>query len=263
MCLPMKCELSKNNSRTCQYFIGSMNVTACILILFFLNPVQGQAQMFSIGEERRQFDMPQSAVYIGLEPVSVDYFGDDTSAGAGSFEFDGTLIRLRYETPGINLFLATGGSITGIENHTYFDVGGNLGTVLPLYVSEGLIIQIPLELKSIFTTMTNSQFVGTTSGFRFGSLMGGLGARMMVRLRDDIRFEISSVPNFGVTFASGGFFGGSMSILSGSGRFYIDRLFGDVGLSFGYDYNYKKYNVDESLFDYKINAHSLQVGLTF
>lgn len=259
----MKCELSVNNSRTIQNFTIPGWCMAAVLLLFFLIPVQVQAQMFSVGEDRTQFNIPQSALYVGLEPVSVDYYGNDTSAEAGGFEFDGSLIRLRYETPGLNLFLATGGSITGIENQSYFDIGGKIDYGLPLYVSKGMIIQIPLELKSIYSTMTNSQFVGTTTGFRFGSLLGGLGARMMVRIQDDVRFEVSGIPSYGVTFASGGFFGGSLGILSGSGRFYLDRLFGDAGLSLGYDYNYKNYNVDEPLYDYRIRAHSIQIGITF
>lgn len=259
----MKCELPANNSGTIQNFTITGWCMAVILLLYLLVPVRVQAQMFSVGEDGRQFNMPQSAMYLGLEPVSVDYYGNDTSAEAGGFEFEGSLIRLRYETPGLNLFLATGGSVTGIENQSYFDVGGKIDYGLSLYVSESMIIQIPFELKSIYTTMTNSQFVGTTSGFRFGSLLGGLGARVMVRVQDDIRFEVSGIPSYGVTFASGGFFGGSLGILSGSGRFYLDRLFGDVGLSFGYDYNYKNYNVDEPLYNYRISAHSIQVGLTF
>lgn len=259
----MKCELAINNSRTRQYLPGMTGGLMSILIICIIFPVCVQAQMFSVGEDRTRLGVPQTAFYIGAEPVSVDYYGNATSAQAGGFEFDGTLIRLRYESPGLNLFMGTGGAITGIENQSYFDVGGEIGYGLPLHIGERVLVQIPLELKSIYTTMTNSQFVGSATSFRFGSLMGGLGVRFMARMSENIRFEISSVPSYGLAFASGGFFGGSLGVLSGNSRVYFDRLFGDVGLALGYDFNYRNYDVDEPLYDYRIKSHSIQVGITF
>lgn len=258
----MKCDLSKKHSRKCPNFFGISGPAVCLLLLF-LFPAQLYAQMFSVGEQRTQFDIPGTAFYLGLEPISVSYYGNDTSAEAGGFEFDGPLIRLRYESFGINLFLATGGAITGIDEQSYFDIGGNIDFGLPVYRSEKVSVEIPLELKSIYTTMTNSRFVGSTASFRFGSLMGGAGARFRFRPDNDIRFELSGMPGYGLTFASGGFFGGSLGMLAGSSRIYFDRLFGDMGISVGYDYNYRDYNVDEPLFDYRMKAHSVLVGITF
>lgn len=262
----MKCELHPKHSRIEQQILLIAAGFLSFLCLMFAEPVRSYAQMFSVGEERERYDVSRSAAYVGIEPVSVTYHGPETSPDQqqpGGFAFEGPLIRLRYETTGLNLFLATGGTITGIEDHSYFDVGGRLDYGFPVHSSREVSVLIPLSLQSVFTTITNSQFVGTTSSFRFGSLVGGAGLEVRVRATDDIRFVLGGRPSYGLAFASGGFFGGSLGILAGEGRIYFDRVFGDLGLSVGYDYSNRNYDVDEDVFDYRINAHSLQLGITF
>lgn len=259
----MKCDLLPKHSRATGFFLKILTAAIAALLLLLSAPTDSNAQMFSVGDDRTRFDIPVTAFYAGVEPISVSYYGNDTSSEAGGFAFDGPLIRLRYETPGLNLFLSTGGVITGIDDHSYFDVGGKLEYGLPVYGSRRLSLQIPVELRSVFTTITNSRFIGSGSTFRFGNITAGAGLKVRVRFRDNVRMELNGIPGYGLAFASGGFFGGSLAMITGSGRFYLDNLFGNTGLSFGYDFLHRNYDIDDPLFDYRMNSHSIIIGVTF
>jgi hypothetical protein len=101
------------------------------------------------------------------------------------------------------------------------------------------------------------------SRFRFGSLAVGAGAQALARVTKNIRLQASAVPGYGFAFASGGFFGGSISLATATGRLYFDKLFNQLGLSLGYRYNQRRYDIDENQYDYFIKSHSVQIGINF
>lgn len=240
------------------------------MVLLFLCgfPQLLRAQMFSVGDSGMRFNTPQSEFYGGLEPMDVNYRGgsDITPAqGARAFNFEGPIIRVGYESPGLDLSLGSGGSITGIDEASYFDIGGNIDFGLNLYRGRYLSLQLPLRVASRYTNITsNRSFMqpGVTR-FRFGSLTAGAGARVVGRPAKDFRIEAGAVPSYGFSFASGGFFGGSLGTVDAYGRLYFDRLFGDFGISLGYQYDFRNYNVDEDVYDYRLTGHSLELGITF
>lgn len=225
------------------------------------------AQMFSVGDSGPDYSRPMSGLFMGLELMDVTYEGEPegiVGTEAGAFEFDGPVLRLGYDTPGINLFLGTGGKITGIDDAAYFDVGGNVDFGIRLYRSEKVFLQLPIRIASRYTNITNSrQVFATVNRFEFGSLAFGAGARVVVHPREDIRIEAAAIPGYGFSFATGGLFGGSIGNTDGQTKIYFDRLFNDIGLSFGYTYNLRDYNVDDDVYDYKIRGHSMELGITF
>lgn len=223
-----------------------------------------RAQMFSVDDPDRSFNNhPTSEVFVGFEPTSVSYHGSADAEDAGQFSYDAPILRVGYSSRSLNLFLAAGGEITGSENAAYFDVGGNINFGLPLYVNKKVIIQLPLRISSRLTNITNDRTSVNLDRFRFGGVTGGAGLQINVRPKTNIRFQAAAVPSYGFTFASGGLFGGSLGTLAVNGRLFFDRLFGDMGLSLGYKYDFRNYNVDEQKYDYRVNGHSIQVGLTF
>lgn len=261
----MKCESMTKHSHI--IIKNVMKRAFCLLsglLIICTSAGQLQAQMFSVGDEGPRFNVPQTEFYLGLEPMDVTYKGSDQQ-GAGVFEFEGSVIRLGYEGPGVNFFMGTGGKITGIDEVSYFDAGGNIDFGLNIYRSKKLSFQVPIRIASRYTNITNSQAFQliTLNRFRFGSLTAGAGVRMEVRPTENFRLKTGVVPHYGFAFASDGFFGGSLGGVAGNGRLYFDSLFGDVGLVIGYKYDLRNYDIDETLYDYKINGHSLEVGITF
>lgn len=220
------------------------------------------AQMFSMDNDRSSLSRITSEVYLGIEPTTVTYQGDESVELPGQFNYDAPIIRVGYSGRTLNLFMGAGGGITGSDNVGYFDVGGNINYGLPLYATEEVLIQLPIQIASRYVNIANSQYI--QDRFRFGSLIAGAGIKAMVRPTQKVRLQAGALPAYGFSFASGGLFGGSLGSLALNGRLYLDRLFNNkIGLSFGYKYELRNYNVEEERYDYRIKGHSLQLGITF
>ena len=245
------------------------NPLRALLFLFLLNILiihSVQAQMFSVEEEEPVRDsplVPTTAVYVGWEPAEFTFEGSSASQGlAGIYAFDGPLLRLRLETLGFEAFMGVGGGLTGIDDIGYFDAGAKAGRGLPLFRSPGFVFIVPLQIKSTINTVSNNQ-AGTDTQFRQGTLEFGGGAKLSARFGKGVRFSLAAIPNYGFSFASGGIFGGQIFEVDGKTRFYLDRLFGDVGLAAGVDYSFKRFDIDENEFDYNFESFSFMLGINF
>lgn len=260
----MKCEffikqfVSKLNKTTFRRYIA-----VPFLLLCFIFPETVRAQMFSVGNESGLGSRAAMGVYLGPEPASFNF--RRSAMEGGEYEFSGPLVRFRLETPGINLFIASGGRATGLDDVTYFDAGVKAGYGLNLFRGEHLRIDIPLQLTTSVTSVVNRNRADLISNTQFqqGALLGGAGGFIAVRTSPRVRFHINAVPSYGFSFATGNTFGGSLGKLEGQARMFLDQVFGNVGLSIGYDYLFKRYNIDEDSFDYDFKSHSILIGLTF
>lgn len=258
----MKCEYVINHSQIREFF------TSLFLVAFLLL-VSGvthfaSAQMFSVSDAERSFDIPQTGIYVGIEPASFEYKGADAElSNRGQFEFDGSLVRLRLESRGLDLFMASGGSLTGVDDISYFEAGIRAYYRLPVITQEKFTLILPVQLLSNLTTVTDRESIGNEPNFRQGGFVAGGGVEAMFRPIADFRIEAKAVPSYGFSFATGGTFGGSQALAEAGVRISRDRLFNDIGLSIGYDYNVRSYDIDGDQFDYDFAAHSILLGVTF
>lgn len=250
------------NFKSCQINYLFLSGLSVFLFLFF---GEARAQMFSVQEEgpQRSLMIPTTNAYLGLEPVQFEYKGPQGVVNGGIFEFEGPLVRAKFETIGFEAFVGVGGRLTGLDDEAYFDAGVRAGRGWPIIRKRRFILQIPLQLKSSLTTVTSDQFLGAGTQFQQGTLTFGGGGEFEIRFSDRIRFSAAAIPNYGFSFATGGVFGGQIFELETKSRFYADRLFGDVGLSAGWDYGFKRFDVEENEFDYNLRAHSFLIGITF
>ncbi|MGK7371526.1 MAG: hypothetical protein ACNS64_15040 [Candidatus Halalkalibacterium sp. M3_1C_030] len=221
--------------------------------------------MFSVGSEPGRIDVPRTAVYLGWEPADFDYTGGTLAITGteGRFSFSGSLLRLRLETPALHFFLATGGQMTGIDDVSYFDAGVQAGYSFSIIRNKQLSVQIPFQLVSSLTSVNADEGIPNAPQFRQGALAAGLGGFIGVRPSERIRLQAAFIPHYGFSFATGGTFGGSLGKLDGKFRLFLDRIFGETGLSLGYNYKFNRYDVDENEFDYDLASHSILVGVTF
>ncbi|NGP87168.1 hypothetical protein [Fodinibius halophilus] len=227
-------------------------------------PAIVRAQMFSVGEEEPRFNIPSTIIYVGLESIDVSYSGPASLNSGGQFEFTGTILRAGYKNRFVNFRIGSGGGITGLEHASYFDAGGDLNVFLDLYKSEKLSLLLPVRISSRFVNMTNSEnYYPRFNSFRFGSLAAGVGPKLLLRPMDKLRIHIGGIPSYGFGFASAGSDGGSYASVALNGQLYFDRLFGDSGLSIGYKYFYRSYDIDQNVYDYKIRGHNIEIGFTF
>lgn len=222
--------------------------------------------MFSVQEDAsvRDGTIPMNNIYLGLEPVQFEYKGpSDAGPNTGLFGFAGPVLRIKYETLGFEAYMGVGGRLTGIDDVAYFDAGVRATRSLSIFTQRNFWFRLPLQLKSSITTATNDQAIGAGAQFRQGTLTVGGGSEIGIRFSDTIRFSAGAIPHYGFSFATGGTFGGQIFELETTTRIYFDRLFGNVGISAGWDYGFKRFDIEQNVYDYNFRSHSFLIGITF
>jgi hypothetical protein len=266
MIIKNKCEFLMEHSQNAIKNYKKTQLLLLAFLLFFFVAGEVDAQMFSVGKAPGRIDIPQTAVYLGVEPAEFDYTGGTLSNPIlqDRFSFNGTLIRLEARFQGLEAFMATGGSLTGIDDVSYFDAGIKVGYGFSIVRSETLTLQIPLQVMSGITNVTSDRNSAAGSPqFRQGALTIGAGGFVGLRPARSFRVQAEFIPSYGFSFATGGTFGGSLGKLEGKLRLFFDRLFGSTGLSVGYNYKSSRFDVDANEYDYDLQAHSLLLGITF
>lgn len=235
-------------------------IMAASVIALMLMPLSAEAQMFSVKNENRRSVVPRAGLYIGLEPSNFEYTGPDNPS-LPRYDFKAPILRIRMETPALQLYTGYGAGFTGLDNISYFNIGARLGRPFPIVRNRRAMVLLPLELMTDYTLATNDRYTGDQ--FSQSSLALGLGLEGHFRLSKTFRLKLGVIPHYGYSLAMGGTFSGQLVDVSGQARIYIDDIFNGNGLSIGYDYGYRNYNVDVDRFDYRLNSHSFVVGITF
>lgn len=233
-----------------------------LLFSFILFSTPAHAQMFSVGDpepERERTIGQYTILGVGLEFADMSFQGDNPD-NETLVDFNGNIIRLRLDSPGLQIGLGVGGSITGIENSSYVNVSGRLLSNFPLFRRSsfriGAPFQITTDIKSVTSDMSDEDF--QQSSFVFG---GGLNTN--VKISDRFQLNASTTPNFGFSFSQGGLFGGNLFRVDGKSELLITNIFGDNALSIGYHFDYRRYRVDEGFNDYDYTSHSILIGIGF
>ena len=242
------------------------NVIKVICVFAFLVMLAilqtASAQMFSVEGDGRDYTTPLASGHIGIEQVNFEYTGGSELVDFGNFAFKGPIIRFRFEVPNLLLSLGAGGAVTGLDNN-YFDGAIKAQFALPLLGNERISFGIPFQLTSSLTSVKTDIIEAQQIEFRQANVLVGGGLRFRTKLSERLRIKAKAIPNYGFSTATGGSFGGSAFVMEGQARIYFDRLFGSIGLSAGYDYNFKSFDIEGNLFDYDLNSHGFLIGVTF
>lgn len=238
-------------------------LAAATLSILLLMPLLASAQMFSVENDGRVFRPPGTLVSLGVELADFEYTGGELVDQPGIYEFTGPLLMLEADTRNINLYLKGGGSVTGMEDVSFFQAGIKGKYSFVMMGREHLTLSAPARIQSDIITVTNNELFNTNRQFQQGSLLFGLGLNLELRPRQDIRLQMRGVPHLGITFSTGGTFGGNIFSLDSGARLYYDRIMGDFGGMIGYSYKMRSYNVDLDNFNYDMNGHSIMIGVTF
>ena len=223
------------------------------------------AQMFSVDDSPSQFDRPTAAVFAGFEAVDFDYRGEAGAFGSDAYSFSGELLRFRFESSGTNIYLGIGGSTTGLNDASYFDAGIRYGYGIGIYRTQGFTLLLPIVLQSSFTSVSNDDIVvADAPQFEQGTFEFGGGLGVNARLASRFRLALRAIPSYGFSFSTRERdASGNVAAIKGESRLYFDHLFGKVGLSLGYDYNTRRFDIEGETLDYNSSAHSILIGITF
>lgn len=237
-------------------------ITILSLFLLILAPVVSHAQMFSVGEsEDRQPTRIQaySTFGIGIEFADFNFTGSDLPVNDQA-AFEGSILRLRFENPGLNISVGFGGTLTGIDDHSYVNVSALLYNDFPVVRSQRFIFALPLQIG---TDLKSVQIDRSGNNFQQSSFALGTGASLRYQINRRVGTSLRATPNIGFSFSQGNLFGGRLFRGTTAARLYFNEVFGSAALVFGYDFDYRDYNIEGNQNDYEYLSHAITIGLAF
>ena len=232
-----------------------------VLILLTL-PSVATAQMFSIQESQEERQQRLGAItVIGLSWEAADFeYSGDSQENFQRLDFNDNLVRLRINSPGLDISLGVGGSFTGMNDHSYLNVNGRIFNNINIVRRENFLLSLPIQLT---TDLKRVRLNNLDNDFQQSSLTFGSGISSDLKLSDKFSFKVHATPNYGFSFSQGNFFGGNLFRFDGRTTLFVHDLFGSRSLAIGYDFDYRSYNIDGDLFDYDYTSHSITLGIGF
>jgi len=237
--------------------------TFLFFFTLFLIPASLQAQMFSVGGEEE--DRPPlrlqsySTVGLAIEFADFNFTGSNLPIDEQA-EFSGNILRLRVENPGLDISLGFGGNLTGLDERSYVNVNALLYNDFPLVRSQNFIFALPVQIA---TDLKSVQIERSNNNFQQSSFTIGTGVSMRYQINRRVGASLRGTPNIGFSFSQGNLFGGRLFRGLASSRFYFNEVFGSNALVFGYDFDYRDYDIDGTQNDYSYLSHSVTIGLAF
>ncbi len=239
------------------------NFLLFVLFLLFI-PLSGYSQMFSVDDSspvRQQQLGTATTLSVGWEIGDFDNRNSDL-LDIDDYSFNDSILKLRLESPGIDIGLGLGGSITGMDNNSYINILARLHNNLNLYMSDerNFILQAPIQIT---TDLKRVQRNNVDTEFQQSSFIVGSGIRTVARISENFDFSLKATPNYGFSFSQGNLFGGSLFRFDGTSQILIKNVFGNSGLALSYHFDYRRYDIDGDQNDYDYTSHSISIGITF
>lgn len=231
--------------------------------ILLLSPTAIQAQMFSVGDSN---DRPASTLSyystlgVTWEIADFEYTGDALSADDRA-DFQNSVIRLRFENPGINISAGFGGTLTGMDDRSYVNVNAQLYNDIALIRSPRFVLGLPIQISTDLLSVAAQQQTGNS--FQQSSLVFGTGASIRYRINQRVQMGLRATPNIGFSFSQGALFGGRLFTTTSGARLYFSDILGSNTLVFGYDFDYRDYNIEGDQNDYQYLSHAFTLGIAF
>lgn len=238
-------------------------ITVLSVFMLLLVPKSSSAQMFSIGDADPRTERTLGSftiIGIGWEIADFSFAGTTPDNNIELLDFNNNILRFSLDSPGLNLSFGIGGSVTGMENNSYLNLNGRLYSNIGLVRESGFILTIPFQLTTDLKSVRSDR---TDRDFQQSSLTLGSGLRSLIKLSDRLQLNASATPNIGFSFSQGALFGGSLFRFDAKSALLINRVFGQNALSIGYDFDYRRYRIDEGLNDYDYISHLITIGIGF
>lgn len=218
--------------------------------------------MFSVGdsEERTERRVGDYSMFgLSWEIADFEFTGEGVSP-ENRADFQNSIIRLRFESPGLHISTGFGGSITGMDNRGYVNINALIYNDLALVRSPRFILALPVQLTTDLKSVTVNQ---SNDRFQQSSLVVGTGASLRYRINHRVDMALRATPNIGFSFSQGALFGGRLFTTKSAARLYFNEIIGANSLVFGYDFDFRDYNIEGTENDYRFLSHSFTLGIAF
>ncbi len=218
--------------------------------------------MFTVGdsEERTERRVGVYSTFgLSWELADFDFTGEGVSP-ENRADFENSIIRFRLENPGLHISTGFGGSVTGMNDQGYLNINALIYNDLALIRSPRFILAMPIQLTTDLKSVTINQSNNT---FQQSSFVIGTGASLRYRINQRVDFSLRAIPNIGFSFSQGALFGGRLFTTTSAGRLYFNEVIGSNSLVFGYDFDFRDYNIEGADNDYRFLSHSFTLGIAF
>lgn len=235
------------------------------VLISALVPAIAAGQMFSIGTAgSERFTIPENSLYFGIEPASASFYGNhEFGPDDVRYDFEGTIYRIRYETNSMQIYGASGSSLSDQNDISFRSLGIQLQGNLNLYARPKIAWTIPLYVSTDYYMMRNNRSANTAAEFSQNRLMFGLGQEFVVRPVQSFRLRFKTAARYGVSASSFGASVGTAFAFDQQVRVYFDRLAGPVGINAGFDYSYNRFMTAEDQFKYNLDSITFLIGISF
>ncbi len=246
-----------------------------VLPVALLLPCVASAQMFSYEPSSSR---SLTTLTVGYTPLAFTY------AGSGNpdprLDFEGPIYSLRFGQANFDFSLAYGqqsaddAAVPGQSELKLLDVAVFGGVGIPVVRRPNVRLFIPIVIHTGYRVvgqdlrdgLTNELFNFTVFGIGTGLGAGG-------SLADErVQFDVRATPAVGLALRSFEGLAGNANMFRARAQVNIRELFGNLGLSMGYQYRGQAWNIDGSdlapnltddVFDYKSIGHTILVGVNW
>ncbi len=220
------------------------------------------AQMFSVEEdERRDFTPLASYTVAGIswEIAEFRFVGEglDESETAA---FENSILRFRFESSGIHISGGFGGALTGMDETSFINLNAKLFQDLNIVRANRFLLSVPIQIVS---DLIGVQKANTNAEFRQNGFVFGTGIASRIGVAERVNLSLRATPSYGFSFAQGPDDGGSLFMASSKVRLNFAQAIGDNVLTFGYDFDYRNYNLEGTVNDYRFSSHAITIGIGF
>lgn len=233
-----------------------------LMLLLGLTTVT-QAQMFSVQSQPQRITTPTSGISAGVSFMDFAYRGPAINAGTiNDYSFSAPLFHGRLDLAAFSVYGIYGRGL-GNQDNIYSELGASLNSGFILLPGTSFNLIIPLALSTEYVLARNRRILDNSDEFRQNNIGFKTGIQMNARLSERARFTAEGLAGYAFSITGYGLSSGSATDVQLKNRIYSDRLFGQVGLIFGFDLISRRYRLDEGQFNYRAIHQNVIFGISF
>jgi hypothetical protein len=241
-------------------------LTVFIVLLFKSGLLS--AQMFSVKSEKKEDVQNESSLIISAGTTFMDfsYSGNtpsDYRFNSGQFAFNDPVYYLHGQFGLVHFHIDYGNSLGPANQLRYSNLSLTFMGSLQLTRNKQFHLAIPLHLTTDSFTISSSNIGLDETRFEQTGFTFGTGIETSLRLHPWLGISLSQLFHYG--FAARGIGGnyGSKTLIETKVIVQTFRIWNDSRLSIHGGYLYHVYDLDSFLFDYRLNALTFGLGLSF
>lgn len=226
------------------------------------------AQMFSVKSRKKKEIEEVSSIIVtsGINFTQFTYNGstpNSYSRPTGQFAFNSPTYFIHGQFGLVHLHFDYGNRLGPNELLRYSNISLTIEGGIALARTKKFDIILPMLLTTDSFTISSQAITSDANRFEQTGFTFGTGGQFRFTLAPWLKLKLSQLAHYGYSSQGFGSDYGSKLLVESKAQLTTLRLFKNSNLVFTSTYRYHNYNLDEFLFDYRMNALTFGIGLTF